>query len=100
MKKHVSTLLLFLVLSGFYQLAAQKDPIRENFFDAEFFLSEEDYNEALYSFQKVYNAGYQENSNINYRIGVCYLNIPGEKEKAIPYLEKAIKNISESYKNR
>jgi hypothetical protein len=33
-----------------------------------------------------------ENFNIQYKIGTCYLNIPGEKEKAIPYLESAIKH--------
>jgi tetratricopeptide (TPR) repeat protein len=35
-----------------------------------------------------------ENFNIQYKIGTCYLNIPGEKEKAIPYLESAIKHSS------
>lgn len=34
------------------------------------------------------------NRNIQYKIGVCYLNIPGEKEKAVPYLEKAVLNAS------
>lgn len=33
-----------------------------------------------------------ENKNIKYKIGVCYLNIPGEKEKSVPYLEEAVKN--------
>jgi len=32
-----------------------------------------------------------ENMNIKYKIGVCYLHIPGEKEKSIPYLEEAVK---------
>jgi hypothetical protein len=35
-----------------------------------------------------------DNLNIKYKIGTCYLNIPGEKEKSIPYLEAAIKNVS------
>lgn len=33
-----------------------------------------------------------DNFNIQYKIGNCYLNIPGEKEKAIPYLESAVKH--------
>jgi len=33
-----------------------------------------------------------DNSNILYKIGTGYLNIPGEKEKAVPYLETAVKN--------
>jgi hypothetical protein len=32
-----------------------------------------------------------ENGNIKYKIGICYLNIPGEKQKAIAYLEDAVK---------
>lgn len=35
-----------------------------------------------------------DNLNIKYKIGTCYLNIPGEKSKAIPFLEQAVKNAS------
>ncbi|MBK7133408.1 MAG: PD40 domain-containing protein [Bacteroidales bacterium] len=35
-----------------------------------------------------------DNLNIKYKIGTCYLNIPGEKEKSIPYLEDAVKGAS------
>jgi hypothetical protein len=35
-----------------------------------------------------------DNYNIKYKIGTCYLNIPGDKEKAIPYLESAVKHSS------
>jgi hypothetical protein len=35
-----------------------------------------------------------DNQNIKYKIGVCYLNIPGEKEKSVPFLEEAVKNAS------
>jgi tetratricopeptide (TPR) repeat protein len=97
MKIYATALLLVLILSGFHSLIAQKDTIRENFYDAEFFLTKEDFKDALFSFEKVYNAGYQDNSNINYRLGVCYLNILGEKNKSIPFLEKAINMVSDKY---
>jgi tetratricopeptide (TPR) repeat protein len=35
-----------------------------------------------------------DNYNIKYKIGTCYLNILGEKAKAIPYLESAVKHSS------
>jgi hypothetical protein len=35
-----------------------------------------------------------ENLNIKYKIGTCYLNIPGEKEKSIAYLEEAVKTCA------
>jgi hypothetical protein len=46
-----------------------------------------------------------ENLNIIYKIGTCYLNIPDEKDKAIPYLEAAAKNTTydaktESFKEK
>lgn len=45
------------------------------------------------------------NLNIKYKIGNCYLNIPGEKEKSIPYLEDAVKTATydsktESFKEK
>jgi hypothetical protein len=46
-----------------------------------------------------------DNFNIKYKIGNCYLNIPGEKEKSIPYLENAVKTATydsktESFKEK
>ena len=40
-----------------------------------------------------------ENANVNYKIGVAYLGISGEKQKAVPYLEKAAASTSASYKD-
>jgi Tol biopolymer transport system component len=64
----------------------------------------------LYEEYKLANQLYLEletpdNLNIKYKIGTCYLNISGEKEKSIPYLEEAIKDASydsrtESYKEK
>ena len=96
MKKVTLATIVVLLLSFLNSIFGQTN-IREDFMDAEFFLSEEDYKEALYSYLKVYKAGYQENANINYRIGICYLNIPGQKEYSIKYLEKAITNISDKW---
>ena len=38
----------------------------------------------------------ETNFNIKYKVGVCYLNIDGEKEKSIPYLESASRHVSYS----
>ncbi|NJK98533.1 MAG: tetratricopeptide repeat protein [Bacteroidales bacterium] len=45
----------------------------------------------------IYKRGYDDNGNINYRIGQCFLNIPGEKSKAIPYLEQAVQLANAKY---
>jgi hypothetical protein len=79
------------------KLSARETPkLSEYFDDAEFFYESEDYREALYNFLKLYEQ-MPTNCNINYRIGMCYLNIPGEENKAIPYFETALTKMSERY---
>jgi len=72
--------------------------VKVDFNDGEFFLAEEEYEEALYAFGKVYDNGYEDNAYLNYRMGMCLINIPGRKTEAIPYLEKARQSISEKVK--
>ena len=72
--------------------------VKVDFNDGEFFLAGEEYEEALYAFGKVYNKGYQESAYINYRMGMCLINIPGRKTEAIPYLEKAQSSIANNAK--
>jgi len=67
------------------------------FVDAEYYVLYEEYKDALPLYKELYKAG-KNNANINYRIGQCYLNIPGEKEKSILYLEKAVAAINPTYK--
>jgi outer membrane protein OmpA-like peptidoglycan-associated protein len=86
----LSALLLASLVSG--------QSAKQDFADGEFFLAEEEYEEALYTFTKVYNNGYKDNANINYRIGMCLLEIPGRKIEAIPYLEQTIGSVTEKYK--
>lgn len=67
------------------------------FVDAEYYVLYEEYRDALPLYKELYKAG-KNNANINYRIGQCYINIPGEKEKAILFLQKAITEINPNYK--
>jgi outer membrane protein OmpA-like peptidoglycan-associated protein len=94
---------LFLVGIFFSLMAVQaqeKDQaeLKEYFLDAEFFFAQEEYADALYDYMELYNNGFKDNANINYRIGICYLNIPGQKDKAIPHLLEAVKKISVKYR--
>jgi hypothetical protein len=67
------------------------------FYDAESWVLFEDYKEALHDYQELIRS-YPNNFNFKYRIGQCYLNIPGEKDKSIGYLEDAVKHINPKYK--
>ena len=76
------------------QTRAEREEI---FNDAEFFFNSEEYREALYYYKQLHQYK-PDNGNINYQIGMCYLNIPGEETKAIPYFEAAAEKISYKYK--
>jgi tetratricopeptide (TPR) repeat protein len=71
--------------------------LQETFIEAEYFFLYQEYNDALPFYQQLYEA-LPDNSNIAYRIGLCYLNIPGRKNLAVSFLESASKNISAIYR--
>jgi outer membrane protein OmpA-like peptidoglycan-associated protein len=73
------------------------EALKETFYDAEFFLLEEFYQDALPEYLKIYKRGFEDNANLNYKIGICYLNIPGEKEKSIPHFQKAAQDVTPRY---
>lgn len=84
-------------LTAFLSAFSQPENMKEVFDDAEYFFLNEEYNEALVNYLKIYRRGNQNNANISYRIGVCYLNSV-DKEKSIDYLETAVKQVSPNYK--
>ena len=98
MKRLQSSILLLFLLAAYTYSQEFKEILRNIFYEGEFFLMEESYIDALEEYKKLYTRGYSENANINYRMGVCYLNIPGEKQKSIPYFQKAVKNVIKKYR--
>ena len=70
--------------------------IKNMFYDAESWILFEDYKEALPIYQQLLKIN-PTNSNYKYRIGQCYINTPGEKEKAVSYLEDAVRDINPDY---
>jgi len=87
----------FSIYACFASFSQNKGTLKETFHEAEFYILYEDYNEALALYLDLYNRGI-ENSYIQHRIGECYLQIPGQKTKAIPFLERASKGISDKIK--
>jgi tetratricopeptide (TPR) repeat protein len=70
----------------------------KNFSDAESLVLFGDYKNAVQLYLPLLKI-YPNNDYFKYRIGRCYLYMPGEKKKAISYLEDAVKNIRpDSYK--
>ncbi len=96
---HRLLLIFFIVpLSGFAGAQSKEDD-RELFDEGNFFFAREDYSEAAYYFKKLTGANPQ-NSHFNFKLGECYMNIPGSEKLAIPFFEKATKNIVEKNKYR
>jgi outer membrane protein OmpA-like peptidoglycan-associated protein len=94
-----SILFIILSLSCFF-LFGQFWPSHEDIYDeAEEYIFSEEYNEALPLYEMLLEKGYNT-SNIKYKIGKCYLHIQGQKLKALPYLQEAVKKASKKhYKN-
>ncbi len=78
------------IIFSFFTINGQEltENLKRHFNDGEFFLSRGEYKEALFNYLIIYEKGIK-NANLQYRIGLCYLNIDREKSKAIPYLKKA-----------
>jgi tetratricopeptide (TPR) repeat protein len=83
--------LIFLMIFSVAASAQSTRELKEIFSQAESYYLYEEYDLAnqLYILLDT-----PDNLNIKYKIGTCYLNIPGEKANAIPYLEAAVKNAS------
>ena len=67
------------------------------FYEAEQLLASESYIEAIDLYKKLL-VGKEDNANLNFKIGYCYLNDKFDKTKSLKYLEKSIKSVSEEYK--
>jgi tetratricopeptide (TPR) repeat protein len=89
-------LLLFVFTTGnLYSQNYRKS--QEAFLEAEYFLMFEDYSDALPFYTRLLEE-FPDNYNIAYKIGLCYLNIPGKKNLSVTFLETAARNSSAMYR--
>jgi len=95
-KRFVLFVLLLASIINLRITGQSKAEIRDKFYDAESSVLFEDYKEALPLYLQLLKS-YPDNANFKYRIGQCYINTPGEKAKAISYLEDAVKHIDTKY---
>jgi len=85
---------LFFIISIYAQ---ENKELQEPFLEAEYFMMNEDYTDALANYLQLHEK-LPDNANIAYCIGVCYLNIPTKKNLSVDYLEAASKNMSAKHK--
>jgi len=77
---------------------AQDEDAEELFEDGDYFFAREEYSEAAYLYRQALRKE-PENSNLHYKVGMAYLNIEGEEDKAINYFLTASKNTVFKYRN-
>jgi tetratricopeptide (TPR) repeat protein len=89
---------LFFTLVSFLPIYAQENKdLQESFLEAEYFLMNEDYSDALTYYLQLYEK-LPDNANLAYCVGVCYLNIPSKKNLSVDFLVNASKNMSAKHK--
>ena len=90
-----SSFLIFLLTPTL--IFAQRDSLRNVFLDAESWFLFEEYTEALPLYESLLKSD-PGNDMLKYKIGICLLNNPYQKDRAIKYLLDASHNINPSYK--
>jgi hypothetical protein len=85
---------IFLIATAFGQ---GEEKVKNMFVEAESYFLFEEYKDALPLYQRILQAD-PENFNINYKIGICYLNDIYQVQKSLQYLEKAVTGIDANSK--
>jgi tetratricopeptide (TPR) repeat protein len=80
--------ILFVIPLAVSVQAQSREPIRDSFDEGEYFFARGEYSEAAYYFRKVVDS-YPDNANYNFKLGECYMNIPGSEALAVSCFEKA-----------
>ncbi|CAN5391302.1 hypothetical protein BH09BAC5_BH09BAC5_22410 [soil metagenome] len=88
------------VFSFCFGLKAQIEPVpgnyKDNFLQGNQLMEENNWLMAISFFREAYKVD-STNANINYKMGVCYLNTASDKQAALKFLRIASKGISRNY---
>jgi hypothetical protein len=98
MKRYLPAAILICLITQ--PLFAQEEESAEYlFYEADFwYTQEENYEEAAYLYKRVLNME-PGNANVKYLLGMCYNNIRGMEQEAIPYFQEATRDITLKYKD-
>jgi len=73
-----------------------QESFNQKFLEANTLMEESQYNIALPIWLDLLKEQ-PDNSNINYKVGLCYIHSANNKKKALDYLAKAVRKISSNY---
>lgn len=95
-KRHLLLIGLTFFTCTLFSQSMSKGKFRQYYTQGNLMMMEGFYDTAVKTFLVLYQSD-PSNANINYKIGKCYMNMSGQKPKAIPYLENAIKQSKGSF---
>jgi tetratricopeptide (TPR) repeat protein len=72
-------------------MGQSRQDAREIFEDGLFFFNRGDYKEAAFNFRRLADQ-FPDQSNYQFKLGECYMNIPGSECLAVPCFESAVRN--------
>ena len=85
-----------MLTSFFAKCQGGRSSYREKLIQGNYLILEQNYVLALKYFKEAYAID-SSSANINYKLGLCYLQSPSEKHKAVGHLEKAVQNVTHNY---
>ena len=88
-------ILFFSIVFIYINVNAQEN-FNQNFLEANTLMEENQHGLALPIWLNIHKED-QNNHNLNYKIGVCYIHSPKNKKKSLTYLEKAVKKTTKNY---
>jgi hypothetical protein len=98
MKRYLPAAVLICLIAQ--SLFAQEEETAEYlFYEADFWYTEEEnFEEAAYLYKRVLSME-PDNANVKYLLGMCYNNIRGMEQEAIPYFQEATRDITLKYRD-
>jgi hypothetical protein len=90
MRKFTALTILTLIL--FPAFGQTRDEMMNTYNEGLYFMNRGDYKEAAFYFSRIVEK-YPENANYNFKLGECYMNMPGSEALAVPCFEKSVKQI-------
>ncbi|MFN8254288.1 MAG: OmpA family protein [Bacteroidales bacterium] len=89
---------IILILLAVYNINSNAQGTgEENFYLADGYIDNENFEGAINLYQRMLEED-PDNSEINFKLGFCYLNTAHQKEKAIEYIQKSVQGYSKKKK--
>jgi tetratricopeptide (TPR) repeat protein len=92
MRKPLIILLMIFIMDFHFAISQTSDTGLENFQEGQYFFNRNDYEDAVGFYIRLLEKDSMQ-ANFNFKVGECYLNIPGKEHLAVKYFERAIKKV-------